>query len=125
MIRWAGWLIALYGLAHSLGALTVEKAGGHAEAWFTGGLWAEQFSDMTPAGSAYWLSLGSFGIPLMLIGMLILWLNRQGLAPPAFLAWALLAWTTVDAAILLVTPWPITLVACILLLLGIRRPAST
>lgn len=125
MIRWAGWLITLYGLAHSVGALTVEKAGSYAGIWFTGGLWAEHFSDMTPAGSAFWLSLGSFGIPVMLIGMLILWLDRQKITPPAFLAWVLSAWTFVDAAILLFTPWPIVLVACILLLLGIRARAST
>jgi hypothetical protein len=30
MIKWAGWLIALFAAAHTLGALTVEEAARHA-----------------------------------------------------------------------------------------------
>ena len=124
MIKWAGWLIVLYGAAHTLGALTVEGAARHAGAWFTGELWEEDLSSMSPANSAFWLSLDSFGPPLTLIGLLILWLHGRDIVPPQFIAWTLGIWTIIDGVVLLFTPWPLLMFASLLLLIGIRR-AST
>lgn len=121
MIKLAGWLVVLYGAAHTLGALTVEGAAQHAGAWFSGELWADDLADMSPANSALWLSLDSFGVPLIIIGLIVLWLDRRGITPPPFIAWTLGAWTVLDAVILLLTPWPILLLANILLLVGIHR----
>ncbi|WP_432095435.1 DUF6463 family protein [Streptomyces sp. bgisy100] len=121
MIKWAGWIITLSGIAHTVGALTVQKAGRHAGTWFSGGLWNEDLADMSPAGSAYWLSLESFGIPLTLVGLTVLWLDRRGIAPPAFIVWTLSAWTVVDAVVLPFTPWPLFALACALLFIGARR----
>lgn len=47
--------------AHTLLALTLEGAARYAGEWFSGSLWHEGFSDMSPANSALWLSLESFG----------------------------------------------------------------
>lgn len=121
MIKWAGWLMVLYGAAHTLGALTVVGAARHAGAWFSGELWTDDFASMSPANSAYWLSLGSFGVPLIVVGLAVLWLDRRGITPPPFIAWTLGILTVVDAVILLLTPWPILLLANILLLVGARR----
>ncbi len=121
MIKWAGWLIAFYGAAHTLGALTVEGAARHAPAWFSGALWGDDFAAMSPANGAYWLSLGSFGIPLVLIGLTVLWMERRGITPPAFIGWTLGVWTAVDGVVLAFTPWPIVMLASVLLVLGTRR----
>ena len=123
MIRWAGRLIVLYGAAHTLGALTVEGAARHAGAWFSGELWGDDLANMSPANSAYWLSVDSFGVPLILIGLTVLWLARRGITPPPFIAWTLGVWTVVDAVVLGPTPgeWLILLLASILLLAGARR----
>ena len=121
MIRWAGRLMVFYGAAHTLAALTVEGAARHADAWFSGKLWSEDFSDMSAANSAYWLSIGSGGVPLVLLGLLVLWLDRRGIVPPPFIAWALAAWTAVDAVALGATPWPLLMLASVLLLVGARR----
>ncbi|MDK2766082.1 MAG: DUF6463 family protein [Sphingomonas sp.] len=121
MIKWAGRLIVFYGAAHLLGALTFERAAKHAPAWFSGDLWSDDFSSMSHANSALWFSLDSFSIPLIVVGMLVLWLDRRGITPPAFVAWILGAWTLIDAIILLFTPWIILLTATILLLTGINR----
>lgn len=121
MITWAGWLLVLYGGAHTLGALTVEGAASHADSWFTGELWGEDLSDMSAAGSAYWLSVNSFGPPLVVVGLLVLWLRRQDARPPAFVGWAVGAWTAVDAVVSGLTPWPIAALAAVLLVLGSRR----
>ncbi|MGW4774777.1 DUF6463 family protein [Nocardia sp. NPDC004278] len=121
MIKWAGWLITLFAAAHTLLALTLEKAAQHAGTWFSGGLWGEDLAAMSPAGSAYWLSLYSFGPPLVVVGLIVLWLDRRGVTPPTFIAWTLGAWTLVGAVVLVTTPWPILLLANILLLAGTRR----
>ncbi|QIS21477.1 DUF6463 family protein [Nocardia terpenica] len=121
MIKWAGWIIVLFGTAHTVSALTLEGAARHAGTWFSGGLWGDDFAAMSPADSAYWLSLSSFGIPLVLLGLTILWLDRQGIAVPRFLPWALGIWTVVDMVVLEPTPAPIMLLASVLLLLGASR----
>lgn len=123
MITWAGWLIVFYGTAHTLGALTAEGAARHVGAWFSRELWGEDLAAMSPAMSAYWLSVNSFGPPLILLGVLVLWLNRRGVTPPPFLAWSLIGWVLVG--IVVVGPGigqdVILLVASALLLVGIRR----
>ncbi len=126
MIRWAGWLIVLYGTAHTLGALTVEGAAVHAPTWFSGGLWGEGLANMNPAMSAYWLSVNSFGPMVILIGLILLWLNRRGIMPPPFIAWALGIWTVIGVVV--IGPGlgqdVILLVASGLLLVGARRAAA-
>jgi hypothetical protein len=99
MIRWAGRLIVLFGTAHTLGALTVEGAARHAGAWFSGELWGDDLANMSPANSAYWLSVMSFGPPLILVGLTVLWLDRRDITPPPFIAWALGVWTVVDTVL--------------------------
>ena len=125
MIKWAGRLIVFYGAAHTLGALTVEGAARHAGAWFSGELWGADFANMSPANSALWLSVDSFGVPLILVGLTVLWLDRRGITPPPFIAWTLGIWTVVDAVVLGPTPgeWLILLLASGLLLAGARRAA--
>ena len=123
MIKWAGRLIVLFGSAHTLGALTAEGAARHAGAWFSRQLWAGDLSDMSPAMSAYWLSVNSFGPAFILIGLIVLWLNRRGTTPTGFVAWSLGTWAVVDA--LVAGPGMgqglIILIACALLLMGARR----
>src|SRR5918998_1256564 len=97
MIKWAGRLIVLYGAAHTLDALTVEGAARHAGAWFGGELWGDDLANMSPANSALWLSVDSFGVPLVVVGLMVLWLYRRGITPPPFIAWTLGIWTVVDA----------------------------
>lgn len=125
MIRTGGWIILFFGAAHTLAALTIEGAAWHLEAWLGGELWGADFAKMTPAHSALWLSLESFGVPLVVIGATVLWLDGRGIAPPAFIGWTLGTWTLVTAVILLFSPWPILLLGNILLLVGIRRKTAS
>lgn len=125
MIRLAGWLIVFFGAAHTLGALTIEGAAHHVGEWFSGALRHDDLASMSPANSAFWLSLNSFGVPLVLVGLMVLWLHRRGITPPLFIAWVLGIWTIVGAVILTFTPWPILLLATLLLLAGARRVRET
>jgi Protein of unknown function (DUF2867) len=99
MIKWAGRLIVFYGAAHTLGALLGEGAARHAGAWFSGELWGQSLADMSPAMSAYWLSVNSFGPALILLGLTVLWLNRRGITPPRFLAWSMASWVVVGTVV--------------------------
>ena len=125
MIKCAGRLIVFYGAAHTLGALTAEGAARHAGAWFSGELWGADLAAMSPAMSGFWLSVNSFGPPLILIGLAVLWMDRRDITPPSFLAWSLGLWALVNV----VVAGPgigqdlILLVACGLLLAGTRRAA--
>jgi hypothetical protein len=124
MIKWAGRLIVFFGAAHTIGALTFDRAARYAGAWFSGELWHDDLAAMSPMNSALWLTLGSFGVPLIVVGLTVLWLDRRGITPPPFIAWILGIWAVVDAVILVYTPWPLFLVAVILLAVGGRRAAA-
>jgi len=123
MIRWAGRLMIFYGIAHTLGALAFEGGARHAASWWSRELWGDDLSQMSPAMAAYWLSVNSFGPPVVLLGLTVLWLDRRGLTPPPFIPWCLVGW----AAVGLYVAGPgvgqdlILLVACALLLAGVRR----
>jgi hypothetical protein len=125
MIRCAGWMIVFYGAAHTLLALFMLDAIRYAGDWYSGALWHDDLANMGPANSALWLSIDSFGPPLVLVGVIVLWLNQRGITPPSFIAWSLLAWNAIDAPILLFTPWPIILCAAVLLLVGTMKARGT
>ena len=116
-------MLVVYGTAHTIGALTVERAGSHAGAWLRREMWAGDLSDMSPAMSAYWLSVNSFGPPVALLGLTVLWLEHRDFAIPSFVAWALGGW----GAFGLYAAGPgagqdiILLAACALLIAGARR----
>ncbi|MEV6102331.1 DUF6463 family protein [Nocardia sp. NPDC051981] len=121
MTAWAGRLIVLFGAAHTVLALAWMRAARHAGDWFSGALRHDDLAAMSAANSALWLSLNSFGIPLVLIGLTVLWLDRRGITPPRFIVWVLGLWTVQCAIVLTFTPWPITAVATGLLIAGGRR----
>jgi Family of unknown function (DUF6463) len=121
MTKWAGFIITLCGVGHTLGSL-VETAPSHADAWFDGALWgAENPNEMSHATGAFWYSVYSFGPLLMLVGLTVLWLGRRGITPPSFLAWTVAAWTVVGAAFSGVSPLLLLLLASGLLLAEARR----
>lgn len=123
MIKVAGWIIVLCGLGHTVGAL-VETAPRHAGSWFAWALWEGQNSDpvaMTPTAAAFWYTLYSFGLPLLMIGLIVLWLDRRGLTPPPFIAWGVVAWTVVGTVLSGLSPLLLLLLAAVLLLVRARR----
>ncbi|WP_122817408.1 DUF6463 family protein [Nocardioides pantholopis] len=122
MTTWAGWIITVAGLGHTIGSLA-ETVPHHLGAWFDGRLWSEhEYAEQSDAAAGFWYSVFSFGPPLILIGVLVLWLGRRGLTPPAFLAWAIGAWVVITFVASGPSPLPVLLVAVVLVLLAARRP---
>ncbi len=125
MNRWAGWIITLAGAGHTIGSL-IETFPHHAGAWFNGSLWRERdFAQQSDAAAGFWYSVFSFGPPLILIGLIVLWLARHGLTPPAFVPWSVAAWVIITFATSGPSPLPVLLVAAAMLLIASRRPTGT
>lgn len=120
MVKWAGWIIALAGIGHTLGSL-VQAAPDHAGTWFDGVWNLGDYPEMSDATVAWWYSVFSFGPPLLLIGLTVLWLDRRGMTPPLFISWAMVAWVVVGFVVDGPSPLLILLVAAGLLHFG---PAS-
>ncbi len=111
-VKWAGRLLVAFGAGHLIGAFALTLKD-HGHRWFSAELWRldEGILDMSPAMAAFWLTTGSFAAPLILFGAMVLWLDRQGIAPPRFLAWMLVVWSAVAAVILEPAPWVLLTVA--------------
>jgi hypothetical protein len=121
MTKWAGWITTLAGVAHTLGSL-IETVPDHVGTWFNGDLWSETgYEGLSDAAAGFWYSVMSFGPPLLLIGVLVLWLERRGIAPPPFVAWAIGIWAIVTLVASGPSPLPVLLVAAGLLLVDARR----
>lgn len=124
MIKWAGRIMVLVGVAHLLLSLGFT-VGTHAEAWLGGELWTTDgaLDRMEPVEAAFWFSVGSFGLPLTVVGATVLWMHRRGIVPPAFIAWAIGAWSLVAGATVEPAPWIVATIAAGMLLAGVRRAA--
>jgi hypothetical protein len=125
MIKWAGRIFVFLGIGHTVLSLALV-APEHAAAWFGADLWSpdEGVITMGASMSAYWLSIGGFGVPLLVLGLAVLWMDRRGLVPPAFLGWILLVWAAANTVILLPSPWILAVAASVLYLAGVRRAGA-
>lgn len=123
LIKWAGWIMTLAGIGHTLGSL-VETVPDHVGTWFSWRLWSEtDYAELSDAAVGWWYSGYSFGPPLLLIGLTVLWLDRRGMTPSPFIAWAMATWVLVSFVVSGPSPLLVLLVAASLLLVGAHRAA--
>ncbi|MFD3704135.1 DUF6463 family protein [Nocardia sp. NPDC058658] len=124
MTLWAGVIITLGGIGHTVGSL-VETAPTHLGSWFDGHLWDQyDYAEWSDSAAGFWYSALSFGPPLLLVGVLVLWMARNGITPPAFLAVALVGWVVITFVASGPSPLPILLIPAGLLLAARRVPVD-
>lgn len=124
MIKWAGWIFTVLGAGHLLLGFAL-LAPHHADAWLGGALWLPEgtLAEMGPAAGGFWMTTGSFGLPLLVLGQTVLRLHRRGVAPPAFIGWAIGAWSLAAALLFEPAPWIVVTAGAALLVAGTRRRA--
>ncbi|MGI5346752.1 DUF6463 family protein [Streptomyces sp. CA-250714] len=125
MGRWAGRILMFLGAVHLivLGAQNVQ----YIDEWFNGTLWGlprDEFIHPRGANGAFWSSIGSFAVPMMLLGALVSDLARRRIALPASIGWGLAVWCAVSAAILEPTPMLLGLIPAVLLIREARAVRS-
>jgi hypothetical protein len=91
---WGGLLAVCGGLFH-----TVVAALSRSEVWaqivdegFFNTVTLDPSADRLAVAEAYWFSVGSFGVPLLLLGVLVTWLTRRGVRVPGWLGCGVAAW---------------------------------
>jgi hypothetical protein len=116
LVVWAGLVMIFQGTVHGLSALFVNT--NHWPAWLAGGV-SSDLASHDPVVAAFWLSWGGFGLPLALLGAMVVGLGRTGQAPPLYVPVAYLTWGVLGG---LAAPSPLltVLIPGVLLLIGTR-----
>ncbi|MFE1592192.1 DUF6463 family protein [Nocardia sp. NPDC058705] len=121
MIRWGGRLIALIGIGHlTLGMLASWS---YFDDWLSLALWGRWWED-TDAAHAFWGNPAGFGWPLFVVGVTVVWMDRNGIVPPPFLGWMVFGWGVFCSIVVEPTPGPFVVVGAALLLRGIRSASA-
>ncbi|WP_268968806.1 DUF6463 family protein [Tomitella fengzijianii] len=102
----AGWLAVTAGAVHTALAPVLRRDvwSQHPPARLWNSVTLEPSADELPRAEAFWLSVGSFGLPLHLLGWQILASVRSGQPVPASTGWGLLAWGAVATTLLPKSP---------------------
>lgn len=98
----AGGILAICaGIGHTITAAVMRR-----DVWahivdrgFAGTISLEPSAEQLAATEAFWFSPGSFGVPLTLLGFLVVWSVRQGHRVPGLVGWGLVAWALLVAAL--------------------------
>ncbi len=122
---WAGWAMAGIAVLHVVfwSVVTWPDWG----AWAAGGLWG---ADPVTAREyrlhhGYWALVGSFAVPLFLLGLVIVHLTRLGVPSPRYVAWVVLGWVLIASVLMEPNGFPLGFVPVALLLRAqYLRPGS-
>lgn len=124
----AGWTAVAFGAAHVVVAPLQDRTtwsqvlaeGG----WDTFTLDEPSTSAELERSRAFWVSMGSFGVPMLALGSYLVWSVRQGHQVPGWLGALMIAWGVPLVIVLPKAPgWAIPLMGG-LIALGNRRRAG-
>lgn len=127
MIRGSGIALVAVGILHII--VLGMDALPHVPDWLHLQLWtdehwrpfAAQRPDILASNAAFWATAGSFAVPVILLGALVIWLDRRGLPVPTFVGWALLGWFAAASLIIEASGFPLGIPIAACLILGASR----
>lgn len=123
----AGWLAVVGGSFH-LVITPLQRSGAWSIVAGEGVVNTVTLKPSTPAelavAEAFWLTPGSFAVPLLLLGAFVVWSSRRGQRVPGWLGWGIGAWGAVVATMLPASPAWLFLLVGGLIVLGDRRRAA-
>lgn len=87
-------------------------------AWAAGDLWGADPTTLVGyrLHYGYWALVGSFAVPLFLLGLLIVHLAELGVPVPGYLGWVVLVWVLVASLLLEPNGFPLGFIPAALLL---------
>lgn len=96
--------------------------------WASGALWTMahwapvigQPQPLLANNAAFHATLGSFAGPMLVFGALVVWMDRRGIVPPAFVGWGLGAWALIAALVMEPSGYPLGLIPAVLLIMASR-----
>lgn len=119
-----GWLAVAFGAIHTvvapLGHGSVLSDAAEEGWWNTFTLDDSTTLAEALRSEAFWMTFGSFGVPMFALGLFIVWSARQGHRVPAWLGWILVVWSVILTTALPVSPGWVVIVIGVLLILGDR-----
>lgn len=97
--------------------------------WATLQLWslehwkplADQQASLLASNAAFWSTLGSFAVPTILLGILLLRLEADRIAIPASIGWLFAAWQLLCSVVMEPAGFVLGLLVAIALLAGLYR----
>jgi hypothetical protein len=121
-----GWIALVFGAAHVLIApLESRRREVWSEAADEG--WWNTFTLAEPStvaeferSHAFWVSLGSWGVPVLALGCYVVWSARQGQRVPGWIGWIMLAWSLPFVTALPASPGWLFAISGALIVLGDR-----
>jgi hypothetical protein len=121
VVTWAGRILVGQSVLHLL--ITGWLSRTHIGGWLAGTAWLPPggLSDLDPAVGAFWLTLGSFALPQMLLGGLVTGLGKAGRTVPGYVGWGLAVWGVACAAVFEPSPFITALVPAVMLVRASQR----
>lgn len=116
--RWAARLLILISVGHLMVFTVQAFALGVVPGWFTGELRSLDTLELelSQSQAVFWANLGSFAVPLILLGALVSVLVGADLAVPGFVGYGLGVWVVLCSVILEPTGFPLGLIPAALLI---------
>lgn len=128
----AGWIAATFGTVH-LAVAPLDTRGVWSQV-VSDGWWNAFTLDRATSlaeferSEAFWVTLGSFGAPMLALGSYVVWSARHGHRVPRWLGWTVFAWSVPLVSALPASPgWALPVIGG-LIVLGDRkqkRPARS
>ncbi|BBD38552.1 DUF6463 family protein [Aminobacter sp. NyZ550] len=126
MVKWSAIALISLGIIHML--VLGAEIPAELPNWLSLNLWTwdhwaplrAQPLDLALSGGVFWQSIGSLAIPLVILGALILWLDRRSLPIPVFVGWGLLVWTAIMTAIMPPSGLTVVFVVSVFLTVGLQ-----
>jgi hypothetical protein len=84
--------------------------------WLRGELWMNGLAPIPNVEGLFWASIASFAVPLLVIGLLVCWLAKTGIAVPRFVPLVLGGWLLICSLLLEPSGFPIGFIPVFLLL---------
>ncbi|WP_185845750.1 DUF6463 family protein [Kibdelosporangium aridum] len=105
---WAGRLMVIIAAVHlvGFGVASVDAV----PEWLGGALWFKGLTPIPEAEGLFWASIGSFAVPVLILGLVVGWLAKQGLPVPRFVPWILGAWVLVCSLLMEPSGFPLGLI---------------